>query len=118
MEFKLQLFFVLTSICTLAFVLLQIRKYDLNIDDSINWILWSGLLLILSIFPGLSDWVAKMLGFMSTSNFVLCLFIFFLYLMVFAQMVQISRLKEKQKSLIQKLSLREASKHGREREEN
>ena len=44
---------------------------------------------------------------MSTSNFIFCLFIFFLYIMLFNQNAQISKLKEKQKELIQKLSIKE-----------
>ena len=44
---------------------------------------------------------------MSTSNFIFCAFIFFLYIMLFTQTAQISKLKEKQKELIQKLSIKE-----------
>lgn len=106
MNIKLQLVFVLASLGTVIFVIRQIRKYGLNIEDTVSWIIWALLLLILSIFPQLADLIAKCLGFMSTSNFILTLFIFFLYIVVFMQMIQISKLKEKQKELIQEISLR------------
>ena len=52
-------------------------------------------------------YISSKLGFMSTSNFVLTMFIFFLYLMLFAQNVKISSLKEKNRDLVQKLSIRD-----------
>lgn len=110
MDFKLQLVFIIASLGTFVFVVRQIRRYGLNIEDSISWILWSILLLVFSFFPQISSWLSSLLGFMSTSNFILCLFIFFLYIMVFTQMIQISKLKAKQTELIQKLSLKEHEK--------
>lgn len=104
---KLQIVFVIASIGTFWFVLRRIRKSNLNIEDSISWILWSLLLLLFSIFPRIPMYISSKLGFMSTSNFVLTMFIFFLYLMLFAQNVKISSLKEKNRDLVQKLSIRD-----------
>lgn len=104
---RLQIVFVIASIGTFWFVLRRIRKSNLNIEDSISWILWALLLLLFSIFPKIPTYISSRLGFMSTSNFVLTMFIFFLYLMLFAQNVKISVLKEKNKDLVQKLSIRD-----------
>ncbi len=107
MGLKLQMFFIIASIVTFIFVIKKIQKHGLNIDDAIVWILWSIVLLIVSVFPSIPTWISKELGFMSTSNFIFCLFIFFLYIMLFNQTTQISKLKEKQKELIQKLSIKD-----------
>jgi len=107
MGLKLQMFFVIASVLTFIFVIKKIQKHGLNIDDAIVWILWSIVLLIVSVFPSIPTWISKKLGFMSTSNFIFCLFIFFLYIMLFNQTTQISKLKEKQKDLIQKLSIKD-----------
>ena len=107
MSFKLQLVFIFASLITFLFVIKKIQKHRLNIDDAIIWILWSIGLLIISIFPQIPGWISKKLGFMSTSNFIFCVFILFLYIMLFTQTAQISKLKEKQKELIQKLSIKE-----------
>ena len=107
MSFKLQLVFIFASLITFLFVIKKIQKHRLNIDDAIIWILWSIGLLIISIFPQNPGWISKKLGFMSTSNFIFCVFILFLYIMLFTQTAQISKLKEKQKELIQKLSIKE-----------
>ena len=107
MGLKLQMFFIIASVVTFIFVIKKIQKHGLNIDDAIVWILWSIVLLIVSVFPSIPTWISKELGFMSTSNFIFCLFIFFLYIMLFNQTTQISKLKEKQKELIQKLSIKD-----------
>lgn len=105
MGMKLQIVFIVASILTLMFVISKIKKHRLNIDDAIVWIIWAIFLLILSIFPGISMFVSQQLGFISTSNFIFSLFTFFLYIIIFSQNIKISSLKEKQKELIQKLSL-------------
>ena len=104
---ELQYFFIVSSVITFLFVIKKIQKHGLYIDDAIVWILWAILLLIISIFPQIPIWISNELGFMSPSNFIFCLFIFFLYIMLFNQNAQISKLKEKQKELTQKLSINE-----------
>lgn len=104
-----QIFFVLVSILTFIFIVLKIRKNGLNIEDSIIWLLWAIFLLILSFFPSLPAFVSDKLGFMATSNFVFSLFIFFLYILLFLQSIQISKLKDKQRELIQKISIKDYS---------
>lgn len=102
---SLQIVFTIVSIFTFVFIILKIRKNGLNIDDSVIWILWAIALLILSFFPSLPTFISNKLGFMSTSNFVFSVFIFFLYILLFIQAIEISKLKEKNKEIIQKLSL-------------
>ena len=75
MSLRLQFVFICASILTFIFVIRKIRKQGLNISQSIVWILWSILLLILSVFPGLALWASNKLGFMSASNFIFSLFI-------------------------------------------
>ena len=105
MNTELQLVFIFASIATLIYIILKIRKHKLNIDDSIIWIIWGILLLIISVFPDLCYSVSRKLGFQSTSNFILTLFTFFSYIILFFQNIQISLLKEKNKELTQKISI-------------
>ncbi len=105
MSSQLNIFFIIISVMTLIYIIMQIRKHKLNIDDSILWIFWSIVLLVFSIFPNLSYYIAEELGFQSTSNFILCLFIFILYWILFFQNIKISELKEKNKQLVQRVSI-------------
>ena len=54
MDLQLNLFFIIISILTIIYIIRKIRKHKLNIDDSIVWIIWSIILLILSMFPKIS----------------------------------------------------------------
>ena len=54
---------------------------------------------------------------MSMSNFIFSMFIFFLYLMLFTQSIKISDLKEKNKDLVQKLSIKEYEDYLRKKNE-
>ncbi len=105
MSSELNIFFIIISTITLIYIIAQIRKHKLNIDDSILWIFWSIVLLIFSIFPNFSFYIAKEMGFQSTSNFILCLFIFVLYMILFFQTIKISELREKNKQLVQEVSI-------------
>lgn len=107
MSYKLQLVFILASVITFFFIILRIRKHGLNIDDAIGWIIWAIILMFFSIFPQIAFTIAGQLGFYATSNLVFTFFILFLYIMVFMQNIQISKLKQRQKDLIQKLSLKQ-----------
>lgn len=107
MGIGLKVFFIVASLWTFYFIIRKIQKKSLNIEDSIIWILWSLLLLLFSIFPQIPIYISRLLGFMSMSNFIFSMFIFFLYLMLFSQSIKISELKEKNKNLIQKLSIKE-----------
>lgn len=107
MELSLQIVFIIASLWTFWFIIRQIQKKNLNIEDSIVWILWSILLLLFSIFPQIPIFISQLLGFRSMSNFIFSMFIFFLYLMLFAQSIKISEMKEKNKDLVQKLSIKE-----------
>ena len=58
---KLSVVFIVASLLTFIFVILKIRKNGLNIDDSIIWIIWSILLLVLSFFPGIAYFLSEKL---------------------------------------------------------
>lgn len=117
MQLQLQLVFVVTSVLTFAYVLNRIRKHKMNIDDSIIWLVWSFVLLIFSLFPGVSFKISEMLGFQSASNFIICLFLFFIYIIVFYQSIKISSLQEKNKELVQKMSIYAYEKDKEEKEQ-
>lgn len=104
---EVQIVFAIASLLTFFFVIRKIVKHRLNIEDAITWILWAILLLIFGFFPQLPTYISEKLGFMSTSNFILSLFIFFTYIILFFQNIEISNLKQKNKELIQKLSIKE-----------
>lgn len=103
----LQVILFIVSIITFIFVIRKIRKSQLNIQDAVIWILLSILLVVMSLCLPFIDNLAHILGFMSTSNFVFSLILFFLIIIVFIQTVKISILNEKIKNLNHYIALKE-----------
>lgn len=107
MTITLKILLILGSILTFVFIIRKIGKSQMNIADSIIWIIGAMFLMFISIFSKLMDFLALKLGFMSTVNFVFVFFIFFLIIMVFSQTVKISMLNEKIKNLNHYIALQE-----------
>ena len=49
---------VLGSLITATYILRRVRLAKVQIEDTIFWLLFSGILLILAIFPGIAYWAA------------------------------------------------------------
>ncbi len=95
------------SLCTTLFILRRVRQAKVQIEDSIFWLLFSGLLLFLSLFPEVTTWVARKFGFISEINVVYLAIIFLLLIKQFYMSVRISQMDSKLKSLAQKVALNE-----------
>ncbi|MBM6840533.1 DUF2304 domain-containing protein [[Clostridium] spiroforme] len=107
MTLTLQIVLFVISIITFLFVIHKIRKSQLNIADAVIWILLSLLLIIMSLCLPFINKIAHAFGFMSTSNFVFTMILFFLLIIVFGQSVKISILNEKVKNLNHYIALKE-----------
>lgn len=104
---ELRIVLIAVSILVLMYVVSKIRKSTLNIPDSIFWIVFAILLLILSIFPQIAYFFAAILGMESPFNFLLLLFIAIILLKMFLMTIHQSKLKEQIKTLAQKVAFDE-----------
>lgn len=86
MTLTLQIILCFVSIVTFIFVISKIRKSQLDIQDSVIWIMLSLLLILMSLCLPLIDKIASLLGFMSTSNFVFTMIMFLLLIIVFGKL--------------------------------
>lgn len=107
MTLTLQILLFVISFITFYFIIKKIRKSQLNIADSVVWILLCILLIVMSVCLPIIDDIAHSLGFMSTSNFVFTMILFFLIIIVFCQEVKISILNEKLKNINHYIALKE-----------
>ncbi len=105
MSVPLRILLVAVSVLVVIFVLKKIRRAQLNIDDSIYWILFSILLLVLSIFPVIAVWLADLLGVQSTANLVFLVMIFMVIMKLFSVSIDLSVQKHRLSHLVQKLAL-------------
>ena len=99
---------IVCSALVLYFVMRKVRKADLEITDSIFWLLLSLLLIIAAIFPGIAYWASGLLGFDSPANFVFLCGIVVLLIRTFTQDRKIATLKRKLTTMAQTEALKDA----------
>ena len=107
---------IVVSLVTLIGIVRKIRNAKVQIENSIFWIGFSTLLLVLSIFPMIADFVADILGVYSTVNFIFLFVIFVLLVNQFTDSIKISQLENKVKELTQEMAVRELRKKDKEDE--
>lgn len=116
MTIMLRIALVLVSLGTLILMMREIRNAKVQIEAAIFWVIFAVMLVILSIFPSIADWMAGVLGVYSTPNFLFLFMIFLLVVKVFYLSIHISQLETKLKDLVQKMALDE--KRSEEADEN
>jgi len=107
---------IVVSLLTFFGIVKKIRNAKVQIENSIFWIGFSALLLLLSIFPGIANFVSDLLGIYSTVNFIFLFVIFVLLVHQFSNSLKISQLEDKIKELTQEIAVRELRKKDIERE--
>lgn len=111
MTLTLRIVLVLVSLMTLLFVLRRVRSSKIRLEDSMIWILFSGALIVLSVFPGIFDFLAELAGVYSTANFVFLFFIFVLLILCFNLSMRASQADTKIKELTQLLAIEKFERH-------
>lgn len=103
---SLRILLVVASFITAWWILHKIRKLKVKMEDAIFWIVFSGVLLILAIFPQLSFWLSDIVGITSPANLVFLLIICLLFEKIFTLTIQVSGLEEKMSIMAAELALR------------
>lgn len=117
MSMTLRIVLVLVSLFVLLFVMKRVRSSKIKLEDSMIWILFSGVLFFLSIFPGIFDFLADLAGVYSTVNFVFLFFIFALLLLCFNLSMRISQADTKIKELTQLLAIEKFERYSNDKAE-
>jgi len=76
-----------------------------NIDDSIYWIFFATLILVVSIFPQIAIWASELLDIQSPANFVFLFISFMIVIKLFQVSIDCSVQKHRLNHLVQKLAL-------------
>ncbi|MGN0562373.1 MAG: DUF2304 domain-containing protein [Candidatus Fimenecus sp.] len=107
MSIVLRIALIVVCVIACMYVLRKIRRAQMEIDDAIYWIIVSIVLVIISIFPQIPDFFSDLLGIQSPSNFVFLSVIFVVIVKLFSLSLEVSALKQKLKSTIQNVAIRE-----------
>ena len=110
MTLQMRVLLFLGALGTLVYIMKKIRKNRVDIDHAIFWILFSGILVLVSIIPEAITWAADLFGFLSPANMVFLLVIFLLIIKLFSVTIKLSALENKIKSLTQYIALVEKQK--------
>ena len=96
---------VIVSLLTMSFMMRKIRQAKVQIEAAMFWVIVALILVVFSLFPGVADACARLLGIYSTPNFLFLFMIFLLMVKVFGMTLQVSQMESKQKELVQKIAL-------------
>ncbi len=107
---------IVVSLLTTFYILKRIRQSKLQIEYAIFWILFSGVLIVLSLFPWLVTLFTRLIGMQLPVNFIFMVFIFVLMVKMFLMTIELSTLENKVKDLTQELALAQKERLDRLRE--
>lgn len=112
MTLTLRIILLVVSLITSIWIIMRIRKSQVKIEDSVFWILFSFLLIVMSLFPDLVMLGAAIAGVQSASNFVFLAIIFVLLLKVFRMSIRISQLESKIQTFAQTYAIDQHTRDG------
>lgn len=105
MTILLRIMLLVVSVLNLVQVLVRINKAQVKIEDALFWFLFSGMLILMSLFPQLIDLGAELTGVQSSVNFVFLVIIFVLIIKIFRMSIRISQLEAKLQTFVQNYAI-------------
>ena len=105
LSWPLRILLFLGSVAVFLVISYCIRKRRIQLKDGVFWIIFSFLLILISIFPVLAVWASGILGIQSPSNCVFLILIFLLGCHQFFLTIRISRLEIKNNQLVQNIAI-------------
>jgi len=116
MTATLRIVLIIVSFANCVWVLRRIRKAQVKIEDTVFWILFSAFLVLMSLFPKVVEWGAKILGVQSPVNFIFLAIIFVLILKVFRMTMKLSVLESKIAAFAQSYAIKQMRDEATEKE--
>lgn len=105
MSLTLRILCVAGAALTFVGITQQVKKSKIKIEDSLFWVLLSGLLLLIAVFPQVAHFFSHLFGFQATSNFIFLAVIAILLVKEFGNTMQLSQLKHRVNELAQEVAL-------------
>ena len=105
MSLTLRIMLIIGCVLTMIYVRGKIKKSRFKAEESMFWLAFVSLLLVISIFPQLLTLISRVLGIYSEVNCIFMLVIFLLLIKIFLLSKRISDLEDKVKKLVQSIAL-------------
>lgn len=110
MTLQLRIILFAVSALTMIMIIKRVRTSRMRIDDAVFWIVFSFLLLILSIFPKIIWFISDLAGIETPANFLFILIFFVLIIRLFQLNIKLSQLESKMQELVQRIAVDETLK--------
>lgn len=110
MSVCLRIILIIVSVMTFLYIARKLKKLQLQVMDAFFWIVFSFVLMVIGVFPGIALFFAEIVGIQSPVNFVYLVVIFLLILRTFMLTIRISFLEERVKNLVEEIAIRENEK--------
>lgn len=107
MSITLRAILIFCSILSFILCIKKIKQAKLKVENSIIWMVGSILLIFMSIFSNIVEWISIKLGFMAPVNFVFVVIIGFLLIEAYMNNLKITELNEKIKNLNHYIAMNE-----------
>ena len=105
MDIKARIIIILLSISLFLFVLNLIRKRKMRIEYSILWFLIGLIILLVSIWQNMADQISFLIGIEYPPALFFLIAIFFVILMKLHFSIEMTKLKDQNKTLVQEISI-------------
>lgn len=106
MTSTMRILLLLAAVGTVIWILNKIRKLKVKMEDSIYWLFFAGILLLLGLFPEISYRLSDLFGVQSPANLIFLVVIFLLMEKIFTLSILVSQLEEKISVLASEVALR------------
>lgn len=110
MSEELRIILIFASIVTWFYISRKIKKSQVAGYDMVFWLLFSGILIVVSVFPQIVDWCSRLMGIYSSENMIFLIIIFALLIRVFLLSIKSSQLERKIVVLVEELAVKEKMK--------
>lgn len=105
MTLALRIVLILAALIMLIFIVRKVRDSKVRLEDSLFWVCFAIIVLVLSVFPQILSALSKVAGTMAPVNFVFLLFIFILLIQSFNLSMRASKTDTKLRELTQQLAI-------------
>ena len=107
MTITLRVILIIGSLIAFFLCVKRIKQAKLKVSNSVMWMVGCLILILMSIFSNVVEWISVKLGFIAPVNFVFLTMIGFLLIQMFIYNIRISELNEKIKDLTHYIALKE-----------
>ena len=116
MTITLRVILIIGSLIAFFLCVKRIKQAKLKVSNSVMWMVGCLILILMSIFSNVVEWISVKLGFIAPVNFVFLTMIGFLLIQMFIYNIRISELNEKIKDLNHYIALKENEEQKRAKE--